>query len=203
MSDRYTRKSANNQTSKPSRTNGTSVPRELGLAKALEEVAKSLPKDFGIDDWAIERLVQDYKNARNEKRKGTQELNALFDKLYGVYVCVNSSPEELDRFLYDCGPKDISVYPGAHLSQILVEFYVQGRSKRAIKYAAALPEAAMQKIKVGSLAQRLGNVGPQDVRTMTSLLQPTSIKVMAKDFANRQKSRGKQAEDTLILTHCS
>jgi hypothetical protein len=61
----------------------------------------------------------------------------------------------------------------------------------------------MQKIKVGSLAQRLGNVGPQDMRTMTSLLQPTRIKVMAKDFANRQKIRGKQKEDTLILARCT
>jgi len=63
-------------------------------------------------------------------------------------------------------------------------------NKKAIKYAAALPEAALQKIKVGSLALRLGNVGPQDMRTMTSLLQPTSLKAMAEAFADRQKRAG-------------
>jgi hypothetical protein len=109
-----------------------------------------------------------------------------------VYVCLNTCPEELDRFFYDCGPKDITVFPGASLSQLLVEFYVQGRSKRAIKYAASLPEAALQEIKVGSLAERLGEVGPQGMRTMTSQLQPTSIKAMAKAFADRQKKLGKK-----------
>jgi hypothetical protein len=123
MSDRYTRISSGNQVSKPTRPNGTSVPRAVGLAKALAEVAKSLPKNFCIDDRAIECLVQDYKNARSRRGKGTQELNALFDKLYGVYVCVTSCPEEMDRFLYDCLPKDVAIYPGAHVSQ-MVEFYV-------------------------------------------------------------------------------
>jgi hypothetical protein len=65
----------------------------------------------------------------------------------------------MDVFLYDCGPKDVSVYPGAPL-WLVVEFYVGDRSKRAIKYAAALPEAAMRKIKVGFLGLRLDNVDP-------------------------------------------
>src|SRR5262245_50188489 len=112
----------------------------------------------------------------------------------GVYVCLLTRAEELDRFLYDCGSECIAVEHDDDLSQLVVVYYVRGRSKKAIKYAAALPEAAMQKIKVGSLAQRLGNVGPQDMRTMESLLQPTSIKEMAKDFADRRKSRGEQAE---------
>jgi hypothetical protein len=180
MSDHYNR-------------NGTNAPRNPELAKALDDVAKSLPEKFIVDDRAIERLVVDYKTARSEKRKGAQELNALFDKLYGVYVCLNACPKDLDRFLYKWRAGGITVDLDADLSQTLVEFYVRGRSKRAIKYAAALCEAATQKIKVGVLALRLGNVGPQDMRTMTSLLQPTSIKAMAEEFADRQKKQGKPA----------
>jgi hypothetical protein len=191
MRERYARKSSNKQVSKPSSSNGTNVPRDLGLAKALKEVAKSLPKNFSIDHQAIERRVQDYKKARREKREGTQELNALFDKLYGVYVLLHACPEYLDVFLYDCGRKDVTVYPGASLSQLLVEFYIGDRSKRAIKYAAALPEVALRKIKVGSLAERLGNIGPHGTKTVTSLQQPTSIKAMAEAFANRQNKPGK------------
>jgi hypothetical protein len=161
MSECKARKSSNKQVSKQSSPNGTIARPDQGLAKALEEVAKSLPKKFIVDDWAIERLVQDYKNARGQKRKGTQEMNALFDKLYGVYVCLNACPQELDRFLYECGRKSITVNSGAPLSQILVRFYVRGRSKTATKCAAALCQAALQKIKVGDLAERLGNVGPQ------------------------------------------
>jgi hypothetical protein len=192
MSERYAQKASSKHGSKPSSPNGSNVQHDLGLTRALKEVAKSLPKDVSIYDQAIERLVQNYKKARGEKRKGTQELNALFDKLYGVYVCLNTCPEEFDVFVYDCASRDmdISVYPGGPLSQILVEFYVLGRSKRAIKYAAALPEAALQKIKVGSLAERLGNGGLQDMRTMTSPLQPTSLKAMAEAFADRQKKTG-------------
>jgi hypothetical protein len=74
------RKSLNKQVSQPSDPNGTKASRELGLANSLKEVTKSLPEDFSIDQQAIGRLVQDYKKARREKREGTQELSALFDK---------------------------------------------------------------------------------------------------------------------------
>jgi hypothetical protein len=205
MSERYAQKSSSKHGSKRSSPNGSNVQHDLGLATALKEVAKSLPEDISIYGQAVERLVQDYKKARREKGKGTQELNALFDKLYGVYVLLQTCPEYPDVFVYECASRDIdiSVYPGGPLSQILVEFYVLGRSKRAVKYAAALPEAALQKIKVGSLAERLGNGGPKDMSTMTSLLQPTSLKAMAEKFADRQKSRGRRKEDSLILARCS
>jgi hypothetical protein len=68
----------------------------------------------------------------------------------------------------------------------------------ARKYAAAVPEAAMQNF--GSLAQRLGNVGPQDMRTMTSLLQPTRIKAMAEEFANRLKKKPEKPRSGAKLT---
>jgi hypothetical protein len=203
MSERYARKSSNKQVSLKSGPNGIKAPCELGLAKALETVAKSLPKDVSIYDQAVERLVQDYKKARREKGEGTQELNALFDKLYGVYVLLQTCPEYLDVFLYDCGPKDVSVYPGAPLSRLVVEFYIGDRSKRAIKYAAALPEAAMRKIKVGFLGLRLDNVDPASMTNPEGLMQLLTLKAMAKDFADRQKSRGKsrqtQVDDRLQL----
>jgi hypothetical protein len=196
MSERYARKSSNKQVSKPSSSNGTNVPRDLGLAKALKEVAKSLPKDVSIYDQAIERLVQDYKKARREKREGTHELNALFDKLYGVYVLLHACPEFLDVFLYDCGRKDVCVYPGASISQMLVEFYVQGRSKKAVKYAAALPEAVLQKIKVRFLGLRLDNVRPDGMTSPEGLMQPLTLRAMAQAFADRQKKLGKKADNT-------
>jgi hypothetical protein len=179
MSDRKGRKSVNMRAS-----NGSLARPDPELAKALQEVAQSLAKKFIVDDWAIERLVQDYKNARSENRQGAQELNALFDKLYGVYVCLNARTVELDRFVYKCKRAGITVNRDAEFSHILVEFYVRGRSKRAIKYAAALCEAAMRRINVGFLGLRLGNVGPDGMR---GLMPPTCIKAMAKEFADRQK----------------
>jgi hypothetical protein len=44
----------------------------------------------------------------------------------------------------DCLAGGITVDLDADLSQTLVEFYVRGRSKKAIKYAAALCEAAIK-----------------------------------------------------------
>jgi hypothetical protein len=72
MSERKVRKSLNKQVSQPSGPNGTKAPRELGLAKALEEVAKSLPTKYSVDDWAIERLILAYKNAHSQKTEGTR-----------------------------------------------------------------------------------------------------------------------------------
>jgi len=80
MSERTGHNSSNKLVPKRSSSNGAIARPDPELARALEEVAKSLPKNFSIDDRAIERLVQDYKNARHQKRKGTEELNALFDK---------------------------------------------------------------------------------------------------------------------------
>jgi hypothetical protein len=184
MSERNGRKSSNKQVSRQSSPNVTIARPDPELAKALQEVAQSLPKKFIVDDWAIERLVQGYKNARSENRQGTQELNALFDKLYEAYVCLNARTVELDRFVYKCKRAGITVNRDAELSHTLVEFYVRGRSKRAIKYAAALCEAAMRRINIGCLGLRLGNVGPDGMR---GLMPPTSIKAMAEGFADRQK----------------
>jgi hypothetical protein len=161
------------------------------LAKALREVAQSLPQKFVVSDWAIERLVRDYKDARRQKSSGKHQMNAIFDQLYGVYVDLNTHPQELDRFLDKCRRDGITVDSDTDLSQVLVGFYVRGRSKTATKYAAALCQAALQKIKVGHLALRLGNVGPHGMSTMTSLLQPTSLKAMAEEFADRQKKLGR------------
>jgi hypothetical protein len=148
-------------------------------------VAQSLPQKFVLSDWAIERLVRDYKDARREKSSGKHQMNVLFDQLYGVYVYLNAHSQELDRFLDKCRRDGITVASDTDLSQILVGFYVRGRSKTATKYAAALCQAALQKIKVGDLAQRLGNVGPLGMRSFKNLLQPTSIKAMAEEFADR------------------
>lgn len=70
MSERNGRKSSNKQVSRQSSPNVTIARPDPELAKALQEVAQSLPKKFIVDDWAIESLVQDYKNARSENRQG-------------------------------------------------------------------------------------------------------------------------------------
>jgi hypothetical protein len=187
MSERMGRTSSNQLVLKPSSPNGTVARPDPELAKALEEVAKSLPKKFIVDDRAIAQLIIDYKNARSANRKGTQELNALFDKLYGVYVCLNARTVELDRFVYKCERAGIAVNRDAEFSHTLVEFYVRGRSKPAIKYAAALCQAALLKIQVGHLALRLGNVGPHGMSSLEGLTRRTSIKAMAEEFAGRHK----------------
>jgi hypothetical protein len=181
---------------KPSSPNGTIARPDPELANSLQEVAKSLPKKFFVDERAIGRLVVDYKTARSEKRTGTQELNALFDKLYGVYVRLNACPKELDRFLYKCRARGITIVDlDTDLTQTLMEFYARGRSKKAIMYAAALCEAAMKRINVGFLGLRLGNLGPDGMNSIEGstgtriegLMQPLNIRAMAQDFANRQK----------------
>jgi hypothetical protein len=198
MSERKRHKSSVKEVPNPSNSNGIIAQPDPELAKALEEVAQSLPQRFFVDDWAIERLVRDYKGARRQKRSGNHEMNTIFDHLYGAYVHLNAHPEALDKFFYNCGCKGVTVDLDGDLSKMLVEFYVRGRSRMSEKCAPALCQAALQKVKVGFLAQRLGNVGPHNMRTMEALLQPTSIKAMAKAFADRQRklrkprSRGKQ-----------
>jgi hypothetical protein len=97
---------------------------------------------------------------------------------------LNTNPLALEFFLSRCRREGITADSDAHLSDILVEFYVRRRSKKAVKHSAALCEAAMQKTKVRDLAVRLGNVGPHGLRDM----QTTSIKEMAEQFANRRPS---------------
>jgi hypothetical protein len=191
MIERNGRKSSNKQVSKPSSPIGTIARPDPELAKALQEVAQSLPKKFVVDDLTIERLVRDYEDARRQKGSGRQEINAIFDRLYGVYVYLNACPHELDRFLDQCGRKGIAVCSDTDLSQILVEFYVRGRSKTATKCAAALCQAALQRIKVGFLALRLGNVGPHGLSSLEGLTRRTCVKAMAEEFADRQKKAEK------------
>lgn len=187
MSERKGRKSSNKQMPKPSSLDGAIDRPDPELAKALQEIAQSLPQRFVVGDWAIERLVRDYEDARRAKRKGTHEMNAIFDRLYGVYVYLNAHPQERERFLDKCCSDGITVGSGTDLSDILVEFYVRGRSRKAAKYAAALCQAALQKIKVGFLALRLGNVGPHGMSSLEGLTRRTCIKAMAEEFADRQK----------------
>ena len=73
------------------------------------------------------------------------------------------------------------------LSHMVAEFYVRGRSKRAVNYAAALPEAAMRKIKVGSVGLMLDNGDPASMRSLEGRAQLLTLKAMAKDFADRKR----------------
>ena len=170
------------------RPTGTYPQPDSELTEAVEEMAKSLPPAFFVDHSAIENLIEEYKNARRRNNdRAPTIMNDIFDHLYGVYVYLNVNPADLDRFLINRGYKDIKVDPAIDLCHILAEYYLGGRSKKAIKYAAALCQAALQHIKVGSLAGRLGNGEPKGMTTMPTRLQRTSIKAMAEEFADRQK----------------
>jgi hypothetical protein len=190
MSDRKGRKSVNTRAA-----DGTIARPDLELAKALEEVAQSLPNKFFIDEVTIEHLVRNYEKAwRQKSTERDQILNAIFDCLYGAYVYLNTNPLALEFFLSRCQRKGITAHSGVDLSDILIEFYGLGRSKKAKKYAAELGEAALQKIMVGDLAVRLGNVGPHGLRDM----QPTCIKEMAEQFANRRLSAARPQDESPI-----
>lgn len=189
MSDRRRRKSVNRHAS-----DGTIARLDSEMAKALEEVAQSLPNNFFVDEATIDRDIRDYEKAC--RRKGVVRvliLNTIFDQLYGAYVYLHTHLEERERFFYRCRCANITVNSRADLSDILVAFYVRGRSKKAVKYAAALCEGALQKIKVGDLALRLGNVGPDGMR---SLGVPTNIKEMAEQFANRRPGAARPQDES-------
>jgi hypothetical protein len=88
-------------------------------------------------------------------------------------VHLNYQQLDLEDFLNVCWDQGVGVKLPVDLSHVLVEFYIRGRSKKALKYADALCEAAMQRIRVGELGLRLGNVGPHGMRNAET---PTDIK---------------------------
>jgi hypothetical protein len=126
------------------------------VAQALQNLARTLPSKFSVDEATLTRRAEEYQNARGASR--AKKRYPLVGDLYDKLIELSAPPEKQAKFVRKLR-KQQTIEWGADLSSLIAQYYMKRSEKKAERYAYALCAAALQGIPASELASKLGKNG--------------------------------------------